>query len=47
MARALFHATDRFHDPCHAREWTRPEIQDELDAVLDLLLRGLEAQRPS
>ncbi len=47
VARALFHATGRFHDPCHAREWKRPDVQAEFDAVLDLLLRGLEAQRPS
>ncbi|MFF0787783.1 TetR family transcriptional regulator [Streptomyces spiralis] len=40
-ARALFHATGRFHDPCYAREWERPGVQEELDAVLDLLLRGL------
>lgn len=43
VARALFRATAHFHDPCHAREWTRPEIRDELDSVLDLLLRGLAA----
>ncbi|WP_439943001.1 TetR family transcriptional regulator [Streptomyces sp. BBFR115] len=42
-ARALFHATGRFHDPCYAREWTRPGVEDEFDAVLDLLLRGLRA----
>ncbi|ANH91418.1 TetR family transcriptional regulator [Streptomyces sp. SAT1] len=40
-ARALFHATGRFHDPCYAGEWKRPGIQDEFDAVLDLLVRGL------
>jgi AcrR family transcriptional regulator len=42
-ARALFHATGRFHDPCYAREWTRPGVEDEFTAVLDLLLRGLRA----
>ncbi|MEV7125795.1 TetR family transcriptional regulator [Streptomyces sp. NPDC093260] len=42
-ARALFHATGRFHDPCYAREWTLPGVEDEFDAVLDLLLRGLRA----
>ncbi|MYR61986.1 TetR family transcriptional regulator [Streptomyces sp. SID625] len=40
-ARALFHATGRFHDPCYAGEWKRPGIQDEFDAVLDLVIRGL------
>ncbi|WP_221357261.1 TetR/AcrR family transcriptional regulator [Streptomyces beigongshangae] len=42
-ALALFHATDRFHDPCHAREWERPGIEDEFEAVVDLVLRGLRA----
>ncbi|WNM35005.1 TetR family transcriptional regulator [Streptomyces sp. Li-HN-5-11] len=42
-ARALFHATSRFHDPCHAREWKRPEIEEEFEAVTGLLLRGLRA----
>ncbi|WP_037854291.1 TetR/AcrR family transcriptional regulator [Streptomyces sp. NRRL S-340] len=40
-ARALFHATGRFHDPCYAGEWKRPGVQEEFDTVLDLLLRGL------
>ncbi|MEU5088067.1 TetR family transcriptional regulator [Streptomyces sp. NPDC021356] len=40
-ARALFHATGRFHDPCYAGEWKRPGVQEEFDAVLELLLRGL------
>ncbi|MFI1163365.1 TetR family transcriptional regulator [Streptomyces sp. NPDC020801] len=42
-AHALFHATGRFHDPCYAREWERPEIEEEFEAVLDLVLRGLRA----
>ncbi|MGX1269835.1 TetR family transcriptional regulator [Streptomyces phaeoluteigriseus] len=42
-ARALFHATGRFHDPCYAREWERPGVQDEFEAVVELLLRGLAA----
>ncbi|MDF3297410.1 TetR/AcrR family transcriptional regulator [Streptomyces tropicalis] len=42
-ARALFHATGRFHDPCYAGEWQQPGIEDEFTAVLDLLLRGLRA----
>ncbi|GGW38347.1 TetR family transcriptional regulator [Streptomyces lucensis JCM 4490] len=40
-ARAVFHATGRFHDPCYAREWTAPGIQEEFTAVVDLLVRGL------
>ncbi|MGW9023572.1 TetR family transcriptional regulator [Streptomyces sp. NPDC055722] len=42
-ARALFHATGRFHDPSYHREWSRPGIDDQFEAVLDLLLRGLRA----
>ncbi|GAA2773948.1 TetR family transcriptional regulator [Streptomyces rameus] len=40
-ARAVFHATGRFHDPGYAREWQRPGVQEEFEAVVDLLLRGL------
>ncbi|MFD5268776.1 TetR family transcriptional regulator [Streptomyces sp. NPDC058335] len=40
-ARALFHATGRFHDPCYAREWERPGVEGEFEAVVELLLRGL------
>ncbi|USQ88211.1 TetR family transcriptional regulator [Streptomyces phaeoluteigriseus] len=43
-ARALFHATGRFHDPCYAREWKRPGVEDEFEAVVELLLRGLAAR---
>lgn len=40
-ARAVFQATGRFHDPAHAREWERPGVEDDFEAVVDLLLRGL------
>jgi AcrR family transcriptional regulator len=40
-ARAVFQATGRFHDPCHAREWTAPGVDEEFTAVVDLLIRGL------
>ncbi|MEW2284589.1 TetR family transcriptional regulator [Streptomyces sp. NPDC047841] len=40
-ARAVFHATGRFHDPGYAREWTDPGIDEEFEAVVDLLVRGL------
>ncbi|MFI9646243.1 TetR family transcriptional regulator [Streptomyces sp. NPDC052040] len=40
-ARAVFHATGRFHDPAYAGEWARPGIEQEFDAVVGLLLRGL------
>ncbi|MEU6219287.1 TetR family transcriptional regulator [Streptomyces sp. NPDC047022] len=42
-AAAVFHATGRFHDPCYHREWERPGVDAEFEAVLDLLLRGLRA----
>ncbi|WP_393083387.1 TetR family transcriptional regulator [Streptomyces sp. LN704] len=40
-ARALFDATNRFHDPAYAREWEQPGIEAEFTAVVDLVLRGL------
>ncbi|MBQ0830682.1 TetR family transcriptional regulator [Streptomyces sp. RG38] len=40
-ARAVFHATARFHHPCHAGEWERAGVEEELAAVVDLLARGL------
>jgi AcrR family transcriptional regulator len=42
-ARALFDATSRFHHPAHADEWSDPDFGARVDAVLALLLRGLEA----
>ncbi|MFE3632851.1 TetR family transcriptional regulator [Streptomyces sp. NPDC059168] len=42
-ARAVFQATGRFHDPCYAREWRQPGIEEEFTAVVALLLRGLRA----
>ena len=42
-ARALFDATSRFHHPAHADEWSDPQIDARIDALLALLLRGLEA----
>jgi AcrR family transcriptional regulator len=44
-ARALFDATVRFHHPAHAEEWSDPQLASRLDALLALLLRGLEAPR--
>jgi len=41
---AVFRATDRFHDPHYAREWERPGVQDDFDALVGLLLRGLRAR---
>ncbi|WLW55131.1 TetR family transcriptional regulator [Streptomyces sp. YU58] len=42
-ARAVFQATARFHDPCHSREWKQAGVERELEAVVELLLRGLRA----
>ncbi|MGW0915723.1 TetR family transcriptional regulator [Streptomyces sp. NPDC002784] len=42
-ARAVFQATARFHDPGYHREWERPGAQDEFEAVVELLARGLRA----
>jgi AcrR family transcriptional regulator len=42
-ARAVFDATGRFHDPCYARVWEQPGIEDEFTTLVDLLLRGLRA----
>ncbi len=44
-ARALFDATSRFHHPAHSDEWSDPELAARIDALLALLLRGLEAPR--
>jgi AcrR family transcriptional regulator len=44
-ARALFDATSRFHHPAHSDEWSDPQLPARIDAVLALLLRGLEAPR--
>jgi AcrR family transcriptional regulator len=42
-ARAVFQATGRFHDPGYAPEWQQPGIEDDLAAVVELVLRGLRA----
>ncbi|MEV5876143.1 TetR family transcriptional regulator [Streptomyces sp. NPDC052101] len=42
-ALAVFQATGRFHDPCYAREWTAPGVDEEFSAVVDLLVRGLSS----
>ena len=44
-ARAIFDATSRFHHPGHAEEWKEPGTPARIDAVLALLLKGLEAPR--
>lgn len=42
-ARAIWDATNRFHDPAYAAEWSQPGIDTAFDAVCDLVLRGLRA----
>ena len=44
-ARAVFDATVRFHHPAHSDEWRDPQLAERIDAVLVLLLKGLEAPR--
>jgi AcrR family transcriptional regulator len=44
-ARAVFDATSRFHHPAHSEEWSDPALSARIDALLALLLRGLEAPR--
>ena len=44
-SRAVFDATIRFHHPAHSEEWRDPAFAERIDAVLALLLRGLEAPR--
>jgi AcrR family transcriptional regulator len=44
-ARAVFDATIRFHHPAHAEEWSDPALAARIDALLALLLKGLEAPK--
>ncbi|WP_405961171.1 TetR family transcriptional regulator [Streptomyces sp. NBC_00024] len=40
-ARAVFHATARFHDPSYAPVWRQPDIEAQFEAVVELVMRGL------
>ena len=44
-ARAVFDATTRYHHPAHSDEWTDPQLPARIDALLALLLKGLEAPK--
>ena len=44
-ARAVFDATTRYHHPAHADEWKDTDLAARIDALLPLLLKGLEAPR--
>jgi hypothetical protein len=43
IARAVFDAASRFHDPAYAWDWQRPSIDEEFRALVDLVVRGLRA----
>jgi len=44
-ARAVFDATIRYHHPAHSDEWKDPGLRARIDALLALLLKGLEAPK--
>ena len=44
-ARTIFDAVTRFHHPAHADEWNDPQLPARIDAMIALLLRGIEARR--
>ncbi len=43
-ARAVFDATNRFHDPGHATEWHSPDIEARCEGVISLVLNGIRAR---
>jgi AcrR family transcriptional regulator len=46
VARAVFHATARFHNPAFAAEWSGADIDNDYRRVRDLVLSGLGARTP-
>jgi AcrR family transcriptional regulator len=44
-ARAVFDATTRYDHPAHSDDWSDPQTPARIDALLALLLRGLEAPK--
>ncbi|MFB4300512.1 TetR family transcriptional regulator [Actinomadura sp. NTSP31] len=44
IARAVFDATSRFHDPMHAAEWSSPAAAAEAEGVISLILDGIRAR---
>ena len=46
MARAIFDATVRFHNPAHATEWVDPHIDAAFEGVWSLILGGLGVTHP-
>jgi AcrR family transcriptional regulator len=44
-AQAIFDATSRFHHPAHSDDWKDPQLASRIDALLALLIKGLETPR--
>ena len=44
-ALSILDASSRFHHPAHADEWKDPQLGSRIDALIALLLRGIEAPR--
>jgi AcrR family transcriptional regulator len=44
-ARAVYDASIRFHHPAHSNEWSDPALSARIDALLALVLKGLEVPR--
>ncbi len=44
-AHAILDAISRYHHPAHAEEWKDADLAERFDALLALLLKGLEAPR--
>lgn len=42
VARAVFHATARFHHPARADAWDDPDLHEQFEAVWHLILTGLK-----
>jgi AcrR family transcriptional regulator len=44
-ARAILDAISRYYHPAHSEEWKDPDLAVRFDALLGLVLKGLEAPR--
>ncbi|MFF3606746.1 hypothetical protein [Streptomyces sp. NPDC002463] len=42
-ARAVLDATDRFHNPAHAADWSAQDAEDAFTAVVSLVQRAVRA----
>jgi AcrR family transcriptional regulator len=43
IAKALFDATARFHNPAHVKEWSDPDIDAAFERVWSVLMAGISA----